>query len=238
MILFLRKDDHYLMNRRAVVFGFTCLVVMIAVGGLVATEALSEANNSQLSFSAKNTVDNNSQLNLRLELSINSTGLNYGKTIHVTAAAVNSLNGPNHVSAMNNWAFPNLLRYGQLCSSPVYIGFFKGYASDSNVSASTPLYSVPPPPWDASCILNDWTSFTFQPSSDMANTSSASVQQSGGVSPIEVADNYLGYYTTKLTTQGPNQTMLPQFIPFQPGTYTVLAGDEWGDFSLLYFTVS
>jgi hypothetical protein len=212
-------------------------VVSILLGVAFYTAGPIATHISSPSFSTKNSVKTNSQLNLRFELSINSTSLHNGESINVTAAVFNSLNDSNHVSNMSNWAFPNLLRYGQVCYSPVYIVFLQGYVSDSNVSNATPLYNVPPPPWVSSCIMKDWTSFSFLPSSDIANTTSASGQASGAF-PIMAESNYLGYYTTKLTPQGQNQTMLPQFLLFQRGTYTVLAGDEWGDFSLLYFTVS
>src|SRR5208283_3770434 len=69
--------------------------------------------------------------------------------------------------------------------------------------------------------------FVFAPDSDNASFYFGSAKE-GGYSALE-----------ELTTDGylTGSGSTAEFRPFQPGTYTVLAEDEWGDVVLLHFDV-
>jgi hypothetical protein len=48
-----------------------------------------------------------------------------------------------------------------------------------------------------------------------------------------ITGTYVGYWS------GPKiGNQMPAYVPFSPGTYTVVAGDEWGQVAILHFIVA
>jgi hypothetical protein len=68
-----------------------------------------------------------------------------------------------------------------------------------------------------------------------ANSQWAIPGSSGQYYPMNATISVGGYWTWDRTM---NPSANPVFHPFEPGIYTVVAGDEWGNVVLLHFTVA
>jgi len=136
----------------------------------------------------------------------------------LTVYEFNTLDRANNVSAASSW--PNNASLFRWVQEPYeenvgMAGYeiLQGNYSLSNFTQGTALWLQPPPSLLGCCGVGEGspTSYAFQPLSE-ANVLSGS---------------YAGYFEGGST-----------YTPFSPGTYTVLAGDEWGDVAILHFTVA
>jgi hypothetical protein len=152
-------------------------------------------------------------LSLNLNLSTS-----YNGWVILTVYEFNTLDRTNNVSAAGSWpSNASLFQWVQeLYEANVGMAGYEilqGNYGVSNFTQGTALWLQPPPSLLGCCGLGEGspTSYAFQPLSE-ANVLSGS---------------YAGYFVGGST-----------YTPFSPGTYTVLAGDEWGDVAILHFTVA
>ena len=180
---------------------------------------------------------------LRLDLQLSNTT----QGVNVTVSVRNTLNKVNNVTSASHWAtYSNSLIhicYDQVAAFAAYRGNYgaENFSAGSplaidNVQSATICPELPP-----SMV------YSFGPDSGVA---SASARFPMGPSIMNVSLSYLasGYYTC--STGAPSfrpynasgSWRCPQdgsykFNPFPPGTYTVVAFDQWGDVAVSHFEV-
>ena len=164
------------------------------------------------------------QGDLQLILSLNSTTIASGATIGITVSDYNPTSSTLNLSKGSDWAV-NGLGTGW-CPSlyfPFGIAVLQGVYTAANVSQAKPLEIFPM----VACpmIVMYIEGYSFQPMSD-----NASIIPGGGVATMATGISATGTY-------GAAGSEINQFSPFAPGTYTIVAGDEWGNLVFAYFTV-
>ena len=167
---------------------------------------------------------------LLLRLSLANSSISQGKNITLGFSLTNVLPAPNKIPAETAWAVAGMYWPRDPCSGgynePLGIDIFKGFYSAGNISSGKPLFLLNPATTFCPVTLQI-SSWAFQPSSDIAT------RVSDFPSDVQLETNFTtnGYWTG-----GDALGYGAVFVHFGPGTYTVTAGDEWGDLVLLYFT--
>ena len=105
---------------------------------------------------------------------------------------------------------------------------FQGNYTLPNYSNATPLIIRNPSEVYVGTPVVGPTSYSFQPLSDTAVLEGGSYNSSNGLK-MQYEINVNGYWPNNASTTSTN---------FDPGVYTVVAGDEWGALVVLHFTVS
>jgi hypothetical protein len=167
---------------------------------------------------------------LEVLLILNATQLVTGHAVNVTAVVHNASPNINDVSSAFIWAFPSLYDWQTnlgYCPSFLSIQFYSGHYAISNISTATPLQISNPGRVVPCGPPRDGGFFRFQPSSDKAAFSPPS-SYTGPGQPVTMSVETNGYYPSNQSSN---------FSRFSPGSYTVAAGDEWGQFAISYFTV-
>jgi len=159
---------------------------------------------------------------LRLDLAISQSELAPGQALVISVDSYNPTNKPPNVTAERSWALQGLR--ADSCYSSVYpfgVAVFQGNYAVGNVSQGTPLQIFPNVP--CPLFIRLVTGYYFSPDS-----SNATILPGTG-SAISISVNLT------LTGTYPGQGTSPTSFP--AGTYTVVAGDEWGTLVLLHFRV-
>ena len=164
---------------------------------------------------------------LQLSLGIRSNG---GANITISADESNLLDSVNNVTTASDWQYPNTgtLPCGNWDDFPVELAILPGNYGASNYTSggALTLYSTT---LAYSCVTMTAPEpyLLFAPLSD-----NASYRFSFGQNGSYIVSDQLttsGYWTGDQSTAA--------YHPFPPGSYTVLAEDEWGDVVLLHFDV-
>jgi hypothetical protein len=167
---------------------------------------------------------------LRLSLQLNATIINSGRHISLSANVTNLLNVEDNVTAQANWPI-NRLTDGITCSVeyPMGMAVVKGFYDQSNFSQVLPLFLFDPNESSGCPAIQNVNYYVFNP------TSSAATPYPNGFSSVLMDARLVisGYWTF---VGGSGSASV--FHSFDPGVYTVIAGDEWGDSVILHFTVS
>jgi DNA-binding transcriptional ArsR family regulator len=182
-------------------------------------------------------------LGLILLLSLNATQISSGHAINITASIFNALPSVNNVTGTSDWAIPGLQNdYLPTGSNvpPHYVSVqvSQGYYTQSNVSSANPL-KISPEGFSGplfGVIRNNY--YLFQPSSNEAlfPLSVIATEHSYLALPMGVSALLPGYYP--LGNSSSESSSGHALLPFPAGVYTVAAGDEWGDISILHFQVN
>jgi hypothetical protein len=151
---------------------------------------------------------------LSLSLSLDSTTYKPGQNVYITIEEHNTLNTNTTVPAANNWAL-NYLAMGGCGTNGGFVGIalFQGYYTANDKSFGEPLLF-----WNYNITTPCPTTTTPPNGIDFT--------------PLDqkYADLDLkGYWT------GNSRSAV--FTNFEPGIYTVVAGDEWGALVFIHFTV-
>jgi len=161
---------------------------------------------------------------LLIRLGLNSSRIGSGATVEINVSDYNPSPMEMNLSKGANWALDGLATGG--CPSLYYpfgIAVFQGMYTSANVSQAVPLRIFPV----VACpmIVMYITGYLFQPMSD-----NAMILPNTAVVPMATWISVSGTYNM-------TGNQLNQLIPFKPGTYTVVAGDEWGNLAFAYFVV-
>jgi hypothetical protein len=161
---------------------------------------------------------------LLLRLELNSTVVASGATVGINVSDYNPFPTELNLSKEDAWPVQGLGTGG--CPSLYYpfgIEVLHGVYTSSNVSQGAPLEIFPV----VACpmIVMYITGYLFQPMSD-----NATVLPGTGELAMATTVSAGGTY-------GMSGSQFNQLTPFSPGTYTVVAGDEWGNLAFSYFTV-
>ena len=150
----------------------------------------------------------------------------------------NTLTTYNYIPAVQSWSNANLsLGPCGTFEFPFGIVLYQGHYTNQNISSGTPLTIYTPnanttsAPRPEDCPAKpDVFSYDFAPQSDNAiiNLTWAGDNTSTTYS-LSDSVSILGYWSGSSSAEA--------FHPLNPGVYTVLAGDEWGNMVLEYVTV-
>ena len=170
---------------------------------------------------------------LSLSLSLDSTNYQTGQEISMVVDEENTLSSTNHVRSSHNWMLNGLtLNECGIEYYPFGVAIFQGYYTSLNVSKVTSLYFYNPYAIDPGCPeVSNGQGYDFASLSDNIISISNDNTHSYNQLKYELVAN--GYWT-KDSTDDYNSS----FSNFNPGVYTVVAGDEWGALVVLHFTVS
>jgi hypothetical protein len=159
---------------------------------------------------------------LELLAALNATEIVPGETVQVNLSEFNTLQTVNNVSASDNWsAQVSLGPCRNIYDQPFGIAVYYGHVDEQNLSQGKqvdifPIVACP-------LYIRLVTGYEFQPQSDLAVIlPSFGTVPSPLVGSVDVGMVY---------GSQPGQ-------PLPAGTYTVVAGDEWGALAFLYFQVN
>lgn len=172
-------------------------------------------------------------VDLQLGLSLSPTSMSTGQSIRISVQETNSLSSLNNVTVARDWAeaYLTVSPCGTL-SFPMGYAILSGYYTASNISSGESLNLYEPGPYNCPLILSGIDSYAFLPLS-----STAAVYGSCEPEPCFSSFNVNSTGSVSGSWSG-NSTDNSQFSSFAQGTYTVVAGDEWGHLVFAYFSVS
>lgn len=170
----------------------------------------------------------NASLGLQLELALNSSLLLSRGGVDLNVTVSNILNAPNNVTSSKAWPVSDLaLGPCGTVNYPMGVGIFHGYYSQNNISSAGKLLSIyDPGEYMCPMILSNIYSYQFKPHSD-------SSQVMGSCS----SGTCFEITTTSEAEAGGFWNSARNYTSFPSGTYTVVAGDEWGQMVILHFVV-
>jgi hypothetical protein len=184
----------------------------------------------------------NESLGLQLVLSLNTTMLEVGQTLNVSALILNTLPNENNVSGGNNWALLTLpITTSFPCPTFLYYQVFQGFYLQANLSTAGMPLQVTPVFQFLSCPIFQRGYYIFQSYSASAAVaigfSTSNTTTLFQVEPMSVTGYLSGNYSREYNASifAPNGELSPP--PFRPGVYTIIAGDEWGQQVVLHFVV-
>lgn len=168
-------------------------------------------------------------LGLSLQLQVTSDSESYGN-FNVSAEVMNLRNSSNPVPDMNDWAYPaDSLNPNSPCGSPgpVGLGVFRGYYDYSNYSKASTLYlyDVNSTYMCTTIAISNGT-LSFFPSSSELQIFQPNYQP-GINENAYISDTISNYWSASYST----------YRDFEPGVYTLIGADEWGQVVLLHFQV-
>ena len=210
------------------IFGMALILVTMSCGNPATQTMLTDSVNASVSKSGHG---------LCLTLSVDSTTYQSGQEITMFVDEQNSLSKVNHVLSSSKWPL-NGLELGPsypcgILSSyyPFGVAVFQGYYTSSNLSKAVPLNLNEPDVIMHGCILRIGHNFAydFKPLSDIEILDYGTNNQDLNNIVLKDEIGLKGYWTNDSVSQ---------FNNFDPGVYTVIAGDEWGALVILHFTVS
>ena len=198
------------------------LLALLATGVLGVTALLFPAQKEAGPVSATGSGSSG----LVLNLSINASSIGQGRSVEVHISESNSLSSMNNVTAAQDWG--TTFSLGR-CSAnyPFGIALLKGhymlqnFTQGERVSLQSPVqnYLCVRPPFSTSY-------YHFLPKSETAVVQ-VDLGNQAVTLPMKTSISITGYWTAE-----------GSFTPLQHGTYTLVAGDEWGALALLHFSVN
>ena len=214
------------MKRTSLIFA---VVVVLAVGAAVLVNEWG-AGTGYPSESGPLIAYSDSTRGLRLSVSINASSLTSGEWLLITTTEMNIHEAENNVSSAQSWSVSGLgLSSCQTSVYPFGIAVYQGDYTLVNVSSAVPLRIFPYVP--CPMFVRLVTGYSFEPNSDLA------VVLPGAGAPTLMGANLTvsGTYSPGLGSSPAGGVVAP--LPFEPGAYTVVAGDEWGSLVFLHFHV-
>jgi hypothetical protein len=204
--------------------------------GIVSTNAVSSTPSQTTSTTSQNFNDVNSGSStsangLSFSVSTDLTTYTPGQGVEVVVDEKNTLSKTNNVPVSDNWPLKGLtgMYFGPYIypNIPYGISVYQGDYTSADFAISTPLFLYDPTPTYLEITVNAPTSYAFEPSSDVANI----IPADAGIGIQQISDEMTlkGYWTN---------SPVSSFSYFDPGVYTVVAGDEWGAVVLVHFTIT
>ena len=178
-----------------------------------------------------NSASSQSTNGLSLSITLDSAVYRAGQEIRITVDEKNTLSIANNIPTVDKWPLEALsVNPCGTSGFPFGIAIFLGKYSSAEVSKAMPLLIFDPAePWPCPFQAFKIMSYNFKPSSNIAtlfNVSDPNPQTIEMSTTIKAT-----YYWTGHSANSVQHT-------FDPGVYTVVAGDEWGTLVILHFTVT
>ncbi len=221
------------------------VIVVIVVSGILAsqqgglqgtaTQTTTSASASSISSTfainatGSGTFNSTDPNGLQVQLALRfypGDGANGSVMVSMVADEYNTLPKANNASASTEFALDGLsLGSCGRFASPYGVALYSGAYSAANLSLAQPLqiYPIVPCPMFIRLV----TGYLFQPASDMALI----LPGSGNATEMLSMVNATGLYSG-------GGSMLSSPAPLPPGTYTAVAGDEWGALVAVQFTIA
>ena len=213
------------MDRGIPLFAGVAILAILVVGAAVAFVPLKQTT-TQTGLSTTST-STGSTNNLALRLILNTSVVSQGHSVSLTVGEWNDLNAQNYAEASHAWPIQGL---GVGACGPLNYPFgfevLSGYYNNSaGLGSAQKVQLYGPGPYPCPMILGGISSYSFHPLSDRADVMGSCEQNlcfTGDMNTTAVVrGNWSGGY----------------FVPFPPGAYTVVAGDEWGALLFGHFEV-
>jgi hypothetical protein len=186
-----------------------------------------------IDFAGVNSGSSNFANGLILSLSLDAKTYQQYQDVSITIDEKNTLSKTNRVAAADKWPVRGLTLGPCSQGSPFGVAVYQGDHNSRSISALTPLvifnpnalYHCPAFAW------GEGSSYDFYASSDIA-----AIRYSCDPPCTESYDTQL-YRELSLTHYWDG--CYPSTIhSFEPGDYTIVAADEWGNMVILHFTVT
>jgi hypothetical protein len=192
---------------------------------------------------------------IQLRVTTNATTISADERLALTISLTNTLSQTNNILTASYWPFAGLpIFVSPPCyfSAPLEFIVLKGHFTEGNLSATGPRGLLP-----YICSQGvDVDHIDFQPNSDNFNMTGVygypGSNQSLGPYLAAINLSIAGYWDPLTSSQMQNSTFYFSFQQyftylatsptpehaFTAGVYTAAVADEWGDLSLIYFTVN
>ena len=183
-------------------------------------------------FNNGNSASSKSVAGLELSLSLDSKTYQSGQQVGIDIDEKNTLSKNNTITSSAKWPISGLgVGPCGVLNYPFCIAVFQGNYSAANISSATPLQIYEPGIYHCPDVLADISSYVFQPLSDTAAVFQISESTAGFTAAMnaEFEPAPTGYWASN--------NVGATFTNFEPGVYTVIAGDEWGALVIVHFTV-
>jgi hypothetical protein len=162
--------------------------------------------------------------NLEFHMTTNASTISSGHAMGIDLSTRNKSPLPVVVPNKYDFSFEGT-GLGPCYYGPFELGIFKGYLDESNFAQGTELKLYQPGMY--SCpASNSAKGYKFEPKSDSYMPICNPFGYCGGVEQMQDRRSYSGYW---------NDT---SFRQFESGTYTIIAGDEWGNHAIKHFIVN
>jgi hypothetical protein len=185
-------------------------------------------------FNDVNTASSKTVSGLSLSLYLDSKTYQQGQQVNIVVDEKNTLKTTDTITSSAKWP-PSGLGVGPCGTLNYPFGFaiFQGNYTAANVSSATPLQIYQPATYTCPATIGDISSYVFQPLSDTASV-------------FQISESTAVFNNMEMNTEfepGPrgywaSNNIGAAFTLFEPGVYTVVAGDEWGALVFVHFTVS
>jgi hypothetical protein len=184
-------------------------------------------------FNNGNSASSESISGLDLSLYLDSKTYQSGQQVGIYIDEKNTLSKTNTIASSTKWPVSGL-RVGP-CGTlnyPFGIEVFQGNYTAATISSATPLQIYDPGIYTCPMIQGDTSSYVFQPLSDIASV----FQMSESTAGFTIAMNT--EFEPAPTGYWANNDIGAAFTRFEPGVYTIVAGDEWGALVLVHVTIT
>ena len=211
------------------------LALIIVISGICAAGCGDSVSQTTLTtindFNGINTASSQSANGLSLSLSLDSTTYKPGDTITMVVSEKSILKTTNKLLVSDKWPIHGLSV--DICgtrSFPFGVAILRGNYTSGNVATAAPLILYNPNGIVQGCLppVLNVTAYHFEPLSDIATLDGTAIDQSATFemsTEVSVWSYWAGI--------PPNAVQ----HDFEPGVYTVVAGDEWGAVVVVHFTV-
>ena len=178
--------------------------------------------------SGGNSASTESANGLSLSLSTDRTTYQPGQEIAIIVDEKNTLSTMNNVPATDNLPAEFMSGFTNDPSFPLGLAVLRGNYTGLNYSNVTPLIIFNPGEIYTGIIITAPASYSFEPLNDIVDLNGGDYNSSDVMwLHIEIRVNC--YWLNNQSTSSNN---------FEPGVYTIVAGDEWGVLVILHFTVT
>jgi len=165
--------------------------------------------------------DNQTSSTLKLFISTDSTYTSPGNPVGIDISLNNTSSTPLILTKSDNWP-RNDLSSGPCSNLPFGMAILKGYYTEQNMSNANSLVifqNIPCP------LPSQIKSYTFQPLSSKATQECDSLFSCTGLVDMKTHLEISGF----VDNNSPHR-------PFSVGTYTIIAGDQWGHVTIQHFS--
>jgi hypothetical protein len=219
-------------------FRISILIIALLLTGTlgISLPGCGNSNTKVTDFSGITSASSKSANGLALTLSLDAATYRPGQTVSIVVDEKNTLSKTNDVPVADKWRLKGLTTGP--CSDekskipPFGIAVMQGYHTGSDISKINPLV-IDNPNEFVTCPYNTFSNLTgyeFLSMSDTVKFTDPSDPTHSSLQQMYAQAQPNGYWT------GADPDAVQH--NFEPGVYTIVAGNEWGTLVLLHFTIA